>query len=476
MVTVRTQPSGSVWQFENEWSLGNGICGCCNDLGTCCYAYWCTPCFLCKLHSRTNECLCTWCLLGGNTALRTKVRTGFRIEGSICARVHLLKISCHLTKKDDRSGTEISAGLWLPERLVGKAGRIECFIQHRPFVWSRTCADWYSNLISAKWLSVLTLVVGVFLFSWLLFAIIWYLLAFYHGDFQEKASLQNNHRPCLVNTGNSFLAFFLFSLETQHTIGYGYRHINDECKASVILLMIQSCVGVLITIYVGGIVFNKLARPKQSMRVLSFSERAVIAPRDGQLCFMFKIGNNVVTQLTRPAIRVIYCKLQKTPLGDTTSMENYDMAILPSNTNIMFICPIVIEHRIDKKSPLYPITPTRLYNSESDLFEIVVIVEGTMESTGDACQYRTSYKSREILWGFRFKQTNYTIENNRLKFNMSSFEEFEPVVMDKYICKGPKLYAPELSAKRVYQRRRTGRRGLRANRIQEKDAPAIVNA
>jgi hypothetical protein len=30
-----------------------------------CFVYWCFPCFMCKLHSRTNECLCTWCLPGG---------------------------------------------------------------------------------------------------------------------------------------------------------------------------------------------------------------------------------------------------------------------------------------------------------------------------------------------------------------------------------------------------------------------------
>lgn len=184
-----------------------------------------------------------------------------------------------------------SKGLWEPDRLVCKSGRVDFVIQHRPIVWSRTCADWYSNLISAKWISVLSLIMAVFLLSWTFFAFVWYVIAFFNGDFiPDHLRPNTNHRPCLVNVGNSFLAFFLFSLETQHTIGYGYRHVNDECKAGVILLMIQSAAGALITIYVGGIVFNKLARPKQRMKVLTFSERAVVAPRDGQLCFMFKVG------------------------------------------------------------------------------------------------------------------------------------------------------------------------------------------
>ena len=188
-----------------------------------------------------------------------------------------------------------SRGLWEPDRLVCKSGRVDFLIRHRPVMWSRTCADWYSNLISSKWLTVLTFIMAIFLASWTFFAFVWYAMAFYNGDFLPDHLRPNTqHRPCLVNVGNSFLAFFLFSLETQHTIGYGYRHVNDECKAGVILLMIQSACGALITIYVGGIVFNKLARPKQRMKVVTFSERAVIAPRDNQLCFMFKVGKNIL--------------------------------------------------------------------------------------------------------------------------------------------------------------------------------------
>ncbi|CAF0785708.1 unnamed protein product [Adineta ricciae] len=370
-----------------------------------------------------------------------------------------------------------SKNLWEPDRLVCKSGRVDIFIQNRPIVWSRTCADWYSNLISAKWISVLSLIMAVFLISWTLFALIWYVIAFYNGDFRPDHLRPNtDHRPCLVNVGNSFLAFFLFSLETQHTIGYGYRHVNDECKAGVILLMIQSACGALITIYVGGIVFNKLARPKQRMKVLTFSERAVVAPRDGQLCFMFKVGSNIVTQLTRPAIRVIYYKLQPTATGDVIPVENFDMAVHPSNTNLMLLCPLVIEHKIDQSSPLYPISPLKLYNSEgngTDAFEIVVLIEGTMESTGDACQYRTSYKPREILWGFRFKQTSFVLSDGKVNFDMTSFEEFEPVNMDIYTGKGrgPKLFAPVLSDK-IHRRRRRKRKST----IVENDAPVRVNA
>jgi hypothetical protein len=68
-----------------------------------------------------------------------------------------------------------------------------------------------------------------FILSWLFLGVIWYLIAYAHGDIQyfdehEKAldkeafELSRNHTPCVTEI-KSFLSAFLFSLETQHTIG-----------------------------------------------------------------------------------------------------------------------------------------------------------------------------------------------------------------------------------------------------------------
>ena len=185
--------------------------------------------------------------------------------------------------------------------------------------------------------------------------------------------------------------------------------------------------------------------------------------------------NSIVTQLTRPAIRVIFYTFSSASTGELIPDENFDMAIQPSNTNLLLLCPLVIEHVIDQSSPLYPISPHRLYNFDGhgpNAFEIVVIIEGTMESTGDACQYRTSYKPREILWGFRFKQTHFTYEQDKIKFDMLTFEEFEPVNMDGYVVqgRGPKIFVPELTNS-IHQERKRKRRHAKEN-----NSPVRVNA
>jgi Inward rectifier potassium channel transmembrane domain len=86
-----------------------------------------------------------------------------------------------------------------------------------------------------------------FILSWLFLGIIWYLIAYAHGDIdyfddlmksgmtEDAFAAYRNHTPCVTEV-KSFLSAFLFSLETQHTIGerlgvalmsHDYRFAND---------------------------------------------------------------------------------------------------------------------------------------------------------------------------------------------------------------------------------------------------------
>ena len=51
------------------------------------------------------------------------------------------------------------------------------------------------------------------------------------------------HTKVCVYGVNSFTAAFLFSIETQVTIGYGTRAITDKCPEAILLLLIQSLLG-----------------------------------------------------------------------------------------------------------------------------------------------------------------------------------------------------------------------------------------
>jgi len=69
-----------------------------------------------------------------------------------------------------------------------------------------------------------------------------------------------------------------------------------------------------------GIVFAKMARPKQRSQTLMFSRNAVICRRDGQLCFMFRVGDmRQKSHLIGATIRTRFIRSRVTPEGETLS-------------------------------------------------------------------------------------------------------------------------------------------------------------
>jgi Cys-rich protein (TIGR01571 family) len=88
-VVIVQQPASSVIpatmpQNVREWH--SDLCGCCEDCGVCCYAYFCHPCFMCSLAGRMgeNECGPFFCGRLFEIPMRTKLRTMHGIKGSIC--------------------------------------------------------------------------------------------------------------------------------------------------------------------------------------------------------------------------------------------------------------------------------------------------------------------------------------------------------------------------------------------------------
>lgn len=88
---------------------------------------------------------------------------------------------------------------------------------------------------------------------------------------------------------------------------------------------------------------------------------------------------------------------------------------------IFFIWPTTIVHKINELSPLYHLSASDMLRER---FEIIVMLEGVIESTGMTTQARSSYLPSEILWGHRFEhiitfrketgeyEVNYTLFNN----------------------------------------------------------------
>ncbi|XP_073974304.1 G protein-activated inward rectifier potassium channel 3-like isoform X2 [Rhodnius prolixus] len=261
--------------------------------------------------------------------------------------------------------------------------------------------DIFTTLVDAQWRWTLLVFALNFLLSWLGFAALWWIVLYTHGDLDPNLSNNETWTPC-VRDVKTFSSCFLFSVETQHTIGYGAKHTTDECPEAIFVMCLQSLVGVMIQAFMVGIVFAKLSRPKKRTQTLLFSRNAVICQRDGQLCLMFRVGDMRKSHIIEAHVRAQLISKRVTKEGEVLPFYQHELKVGGDGEEdkIFFIWPTTIVHKINPESPLYTLSAADMLRHR---FEIVVILEGVIESTGMTTQARSSYLPNEILWGHRFE-------------------------------------------------------------------------
>lgn len=284
-------------------------------------------------------------------------------------------------------------------RFVAKNGA--CNVAHTNIrEQGRFLQDVFTTLVDLKWIHTLIIFTMSFLCSWLLFGMVWWLIAFAHGDLDKKGG---DFVPC-VSDIHSFSSAFLFSIEVQVTIGFGGRMITEECLSAIIVLIIQNIVGLVINAIMLGCIFMKTAQANRRAETLIFSKHAVISLRNSKLCFMVRIGDLRKSMIISATVRMQVVRRSSTPEGEVVPLDQIDIHMdNPVGTNgIFLVSPLIICHVIDKSSPLYELSASDLLHED---LEVIVVLEGVVETTGITTQARTSYVSEEILWGQRFVPT-----------------------------------------------------------------------
>jgi potassium inwardly-rectifying channel subfamily J len=158
---------------------------------------------------------------------------------------------------------------------------------------------------------------------------------------------------------------------------YGSRSTTEECPEGIFVMCIQSVTGVMVQAFMVGIVFAKLARPKQRAQTLLFSRNAVVCLRDGELCLMFRVGDMRKSHIICATVRAQLIHTRTTKEGEILNQHQAELQIGTDggDNNLFFIWPITVMHRINSESPLYNVSASDIIDRESR-FEIIVILEG----------------------------------------------------------------------------------------------------
>ncbi|KAJ6652438.1 hypothetical protein lerEdw1_011556 [Lerista edwardsae] len=303
------------------------------------------------------------------------------------------------------------------QRYVEKGGR--CNVQHgNVHETYRYLTDIFTTLVDLRWRASLLVFVLAYAATWLFFGLIWWLLAYCRGDLEHVGD--EAWTPCVKNL-NGFVSAFLFSIETETTIGYGHRVIMDRCPEGIALLLLQAILGSMVNAFMVGCMFVKISQPNKRAETLVFSSHAVVSLRDDRLCLMFRVGDLRSSHIVEASIRAKLIKSKQTQEGEFIPLNQTDINVgfETGDDRLFLVSPLIISHEINEQSPFWEVSQEQL---EKDEFEIVVILEGMVEATGMTCQARSSYLVDEVLWGHRFTSV-LSLEDGFYEVDYNSFHQ-----------------------------------------------------
>lgn len=293
-------------------------------------------------------------------------------------------------------------------RYMQKDGRFPVVFQKAPGHWSPYLTDIFTTLVELRWRGVFLLFLLSYILSWLFFGLIYWLITYINGDIDSEKS-----RLCVANV-RGFTGAFMFSMETQATIGYGFRTITENCMGAVIMVTIQDIFSCLLDTIITGIIIAKMASARKRAQTVGFSQRAVVNLRNGCLCLSWRLGdlrgNHILEGVVKATV-VRYVK--KTHGAVVISYQDLDIP----NREIVLATPATIIHKIEPSSPLYGLGPEDLLENH---FEMVVSFTYTGDSTGLLHQTRTSYTPADIHWGQHFQDV-MKLHKGRYKVDYSLF-------------------------------------------------------
>lgn len=109
-------------------------------------------------------------------------------------------------------------------RLVYKTGECNVSSTNVQQRKRRYIVDIFTTMLELKWRYNALVFILAFVTTWTFFGLLWLAVARLHGDH----NLESGQEPCIKDV-RDFTSAILFSIETQHTIGYGLRVPTNKC-------------------------------------------------------------------------------------------------------------------------------------------------------------------------------------------------------------------------------------------------------
>ena len=126
--------------------------------------------------------------------------------------------------------------------ILRRSGR--AWAKRKEWCWKMGWQMWLTRIFpirgGATWLYCVGLFCTSFYGSWLVFGLLYFFIACFHGDLEAGHLPRDGSDwiPCILEI-DGFSSSFLYSLETQHTISYGGRQPTTQCPEAILTVSVQ---------------------------------------------------------------------------------------------------------------------------------------------------------------------------------------------------------------------------------------------
>lgn len=235
--------------------------------------------------------------------------------------------------------------------------------------------DFYHWVLTLTWTRFFGVFAGSFVAINAVFAILFYIV------------------PGSVKDAQSPLDYFAFSVETLATIGYG--EMSPSGHYGHFIVVIEAFVGIVFSAVITGLTFARFARPQA--RIL-FSDKMVVAPRDGVPHLMLRMANWRRNQIVEATLTVLVLTTETTKEGET--MRRPVALRLVREKNPMFALSWTAMHKIEEDSLFYG--PDAMEKLRAQKAEIFVTLYGLDETLMQTIVARFRYSLDDIVFDAKF--------------------------------------------------------------------------
>ncbi|WP_394664961.1 ion channel [uncultured Chryseobacterium sp.] len=274
--------------------------------------------------------------------------------------------------------------------------------------------SWYHTMLDLSTFNFLSYLVIAYVLVNLFFALIYYLIGVEHLTGIDKS-----------NPVNEFIDVFFFSSQTFTTVGYG--RIAPVGFTASLVATFEAFLGLLTFAIATGLFYGRFSRPRA---YLKFSEVAVVAPFKETSALMFRLApykNNALTDADVVITTAIEVMENSSP-----RINFYQLKTQLSKINTLALNWTIV-HEIDEESPFYGFSEEDFKNTG---IEIIVHIRAFDEVFSNTVVQRTSYVTKEIVYGAKFIPMYYPDKDNlSTVLNLDKISDYQkaelPVFMEE---------------------------------------------